>query len=212
MRLITNLARAALVASLAALSACGGTANPTQSGAAAASTSSASSVAQAAGATATSPNGTAIPSAAQIIDSGGNVWTVVGGVVYENGAVAGYSANVTELAYDGSVVYQENAAGVWCSWNGSSWVASDAPGTASLSWTAPTENTDGTPLTDLAGYTIFYGVSPSALTQTIEVTDPSATSYVVSNLNSGTYYFTVAANASDGTESAQSPVGSLAIP
>jgi len=32
-------------------------------------------------------------------------------------------------------------------------------GTALLSWTAPTENSDGSPLTDLAGYKIHYGSS-----------------------------------------------------
>jgi hypothetical protein len=32
-------------------------------------------------------------------------------------------------------------------------------GQATLSWTAPDENTDGTPLINLAGYRIYYGTS-----------------------------------------------------
>jgi hypothetical protein len=32
-------------------------------------------------------------------------------------------------------------------------------GRATLSWTAPTENTDGTTLANLAGYRIRYGTS-----------------------------------------------------
>src|SRR5438309_11629995 len=35
-------------------------------------------------------------------------------------------------------------------------------GTATLSWLAPTTNTDGAALTDLAGYVIYYGPRPTA--------------------------------------------------
>jgi hypothetical protein len=84
-------------------------------------------------------------------------------------------------------------------------------GFANLKWSAPTENTDGTPLTDLAGYTIYYGTDPGEMTQTISVASASANSYEVNNLPAGTYYFAVAANASDGTQSAQSSVGSKAV-
>jgi hypothetical protein len=162
-----------------------------------------------------SPNDTTVPAVPQITDSSGNVWAIAGGVAYENGASAGASANVTELLYDDGTIYQENSAGTWYSWNGSTWIPSDAPdapSSATLSWTAPTENTDGTLLTDLAGYTIYYGSSAGALTQTIQVSDASATSYEIDNLSSGTYYFAVAANASDGTESARSSVASKTIP
>ena len=258
----------------------------------------------------TSANGTTIPSATQIVDSGGNVWTVSGGIVRENGALAAYTSAVTLLLYDNNIIYQENSAGGWWSWNGSGWISSSDPristqsstapptisgspslsdlvgqaysfvptttnpgggtlgfsitnkpawatfstvtgalagtpssaqagpysnilisvsngkasaslaafsitvttGSATVSWTAPTQNTNGTPLTDLAGYTISYGSSPSSLTQTIQLANPSATSYVVSNLSPGTYYFAVAAYATDGTQSVESPVGSKTIP
>ncbi len=70
-----------------------------------------------------SASGTTIPSASQIIDSAHNVWTVSGNVVYENGTVAGYSANVTLLLYYNGIIYQENSAGSWWSWNGNAWVA-----------------------------------------------------------------------------------------
>jgi hypothetical protein len=85
-------------------------------------------------------------------------------------------------------------------------------GSALLSITAPTTNTDGSPLTDLAGFRVHYGNSPSSLTQTVELADPTVTSYTVSNLNSGTWYFGATAYASDGTESALSAVGSKTIP
>jgi hypothetical protein len=162
-----------------------------------------------------SANGTTVPAAPQITDSSHNVWTIVGGIVYENGAEAGYTRKVTELLYYSGRIYGETSAGKWYYWNGSDWIASVDPetgGTATLSWDAPTENTNGTPLRDLAGYTIFYGNSSAALTTSIEVADPTATKYVVSNLNPGTYYFAVAADASDGTQSKKSLVGSKTIP
>ena len=85
-------------------------------------------------------------------------------------------------------------------------------GSATVFWTAPTQNTNGTPLTDLAGYTIYYGTSPSALTQTIQLANPSATSYMVGGLSAGTYYFAVAAYTTAGTQSTRSSAGSKTIP
>jgi len=84
-------------------------------------------------------------------------------------------------------------------------------GTATLSWEAPVQNTNGSILNDLTGYTIYYGTNSAALTQTIIITNPSETTYVVKNLSAGTYYFSVAADASDGTQSSQSTIGSKTI-
>ncbi len=84
-------------------------------------------------------------------------------------------------------------------------------GSASLYWSPPTANTNGTPLTPLSGYTIFYGNSATALNQTVVITDPNALSYQFTGLGSGTWYFAVAANAVDGTQSAQSALGSKTI-
>jgi hypothetical protein len=84
-------------------------------------------------------------------------------------------------------------------------------GSAALSWTPPTQNTDGSSLTNLAGYRIYYGSSASSLTSTILVSNPGLTSYTVGNLTPGTYYFAVAAFTTDGVEGAQSGVGSKSI-
>jgi hypothetical protein len=86
-----------------------------------------------------------------------------------------------------------------------------ATGSAKLSWTAPTENTDGSPVTDLAGYHIYYGTSAGAWTSTVTVLDAAETSYVVSGLASGTYYFAIAAFNTAGEDSSQSNVGSKTI-
>jgi len=84
-------------------------------------------------------------------------------------------------------------------------------GSATLSWVAPTENTDGTPLTDLAGYTIRYGTQADAMIHSIAGLSAETTSYEISNLAPGTYYFEVIAYTSVGTESAPSDVASKTI-
>jgi predicted phage tail protein len=70
-----------------------------------------------------------------------------------------------------------------------------------INWLPPTENTDGTPLTDLTGYDIHYGSSSGNYTQTVSVSNGGIATYVVDNLTPGTYYFSVAAVNTAGTES-----------
>jgi fibronectin type III domain protein len=84
-------------------------------------------------------------------------------------------------------------------------------GSATLSWTEPTENTNGTPITGLAGYHIYYGTTENAWTTTITVTSPSQTSYVVTGLAPGTYYFAVVSFNTAGMDSPQSNIASKTI-
>jgi hypothetical protein len=84
-------------------------------------------------------------------------------------------------------------------------------GSATLNWTAVTDSTTGAPLTGLAGYKVFYGTSQGALTTTVTLANPSLTTYVVSNLSAGTWYFAVAAYTTSGTQGVMSNVGSLTI-
>ncbi|MET0986891.1 MAG: putative Ig domain-containing protein [Steroidobacteraceae bacterium] len=91
-------------------------------------------------------------------------------------------------------------------------VAQSSSGGATVSWTPPTQNTNGTSLTNLVGYRIYYGTSSSALTQQIQVANASVSSYVLSGLGSGTYYFGVRAYNSSGAESALSNVASKTLP
>jgi Putative Ig domain len=89
--------------------------------------------------------------------------------------------------------------------------ATPTTGTATVSWVAPTKNSDGTPLTDLAGFRIYFGTNSESLTQVVRVSNAQATSYVVSGLTSGTWYFAVTSYGSDGSESARSTVASKTI-
>jgi len=85
-------------------------------------------------------------------------------------------------------------------------------GSATLTWNAPTANTNGSALNDLAGYHVYWGASASSLTQTVDVPSATTTTYVVSGLSAGTWYFGVTAYTNTGLESALSNVGSKTIP
>jgi hypothetical protein len=86
-----------------------------------------------------------------------------------------------------------------------------ATGSATLSWTPPTQNSDGSALTDLAGYQIHYGSSESNLSQFVSVANGSLSTYVIDNLTPGTWYFAVAAVNSRGVSSPLSSVASKTI-
>jgi hypothetical protein len=91
-------------------------------------------------------------------------------------------------------------------------------GVLDASWTAPTTNTDGSPLTDLAFYRLYYGpaVSPCPGSAPVQVAAPTSTpgpnqtmSYRLTGLTAGTLY-NVAVTAVDsvGLQSACSSVAS----
>jgi hypothetical protein len=84
-------------------------------------------------------------------------------------------------------------------------------GQATLSWAAPDQNTDGSALTNLAGYRIYYGTSAAALNQVIDIATVGMTTYVVDDLTSGTYYFSIRAYNAAGVESELSNIVSSTI-
>jgi len=74
-------------------------------------------------------------------------------------------------------------------------------GVATLDWQPPTENSDGTILTNLAGYTVYYGTDRNNLSKSVKVSNPGLASYTVTGLTSGTWYFAVTSYSADGVES-----------
>jgi ABC-type transporter MlaC component len=81
---------------------------------------------------------------------------------------------------------------------------------ASLAWSAPTTNTDGTAVSNLAGYNLYVGNASRSYQQKINV--GNSTGYNVANLSDGaTYYFAVTAYNSTGVESAYSAEASKAF-
>jgi plastocyanin len=87
-----------------------------------------------------------------------------------------------------------------------------ATGSATLNWTAPTANTDGSTLTDLAGYRIYYGTSSSNLDKVVQIANPGLTTYLIDNLTPGTWYFSLKSYSAAGTESSATNVASKTIP
>jgi hypothetical protein len=75
--------------------------------------------------------------------------------------------------------------------------------TVTLTWQAPTQNVDGSALTDLAGYRIYFGSTSSNYTDSLAVNDAGATTRAL-KLPSGTYYFAMTALDAQGNESAYS--------
>jgi hypothetical protein len=90
--------------------------------------------------------------------------------------------------------------------------AASTTGSATLEWTDPTQNTNGSKLTNLAGIHIYYGNSASSLTQKVTVADTSETSYTITGLASGTWYFGATAFNTSGVESVMSALGHKVIP
>ena len=86
-----------------------------------------------------------------------------------------------------------------------------AIGSATLSWTPPTQNTDGSALTDLAGFKIYWGTSQANLPNVVTINNPGITSYLVENLVAGTYFFAATAFDASGNESTRSNVASKTI-
>jgi hypothetical protein len=94
-------------------------------------------------------------------------------------------------------------------------VSSSSPPAASssvtISWTPPTENANGSALTNLAGYHLYYGTSQANLNQVVDINNPGLATYVLSSLSSGTWYFALTSVNSQGVESVRSAVVSASV-
>ena len=76
-----------------------------------------------------------------------------------------------------------------------------ANGAATVSWVPPTQNTDGSTITDLKGYRIKYGQAANALGNVVTIPNVGVTSAVIENLGPGTWYFGVVAYNASAVES-----------
>lgn len=91
-------------------------------------------------------------------------------------------------------------------------VSSTSSGSAVLTWTMPALNTDGSSLTDLTGYKIYYGTNSSSLTSSVSVSGGATTTTTINGLSTGTtYYFAIASISSAGGEGNKSNVASKAL-
>ena len=77
-----------------------------------------------------------------------------------------------------------------------------------LSWTAPVEREDGTPISmsEIAGYRVYYGTSEGNYPNKLDIAHSYNMQATLSNLASGIYYIVVTSYDMDGRESAFSEV------
>lgn len=123
------------------------------------------------------------PAANSCVASGATDWT---------GAKA---ASGTQLL---AAVNSSQTYGIACTWNGITKIA--------LTWIAPTENTDNSPLTNLAGFKVKYGTAAAQLTTTATINDAAARSWTSPDLAPGAWFAGVLAFNTLGLESDLSAV------
>jgi hypothetical protein len=82
--------------------------------------------------------------------------------------------------------------------------AAPTAGSAVVTWTRPVENIDGSPLTNLAGYVLYYGTGFPVPYSAIFI-DASATALEIQNLSPGNWYFQIESVNSEGMSSDLSP-------
>jgi len=68
-----------------------------------------------------------------------------------------------------------------------------APGSTTLSWTAPSQRVDGSPITNLAGYRLYYGTSSGNYTAVQDLGNVTTLNLATLSLGQGTYYFVLTA-------------------
>ena len=89
-------------------------------------------------------------------------------------------------------------------------VVQNADGSITLSWTAPTQNEDGSAV-DLTAYKFYYGTSPGSYSNQVRINSPGMTTYVLENLTPATYFVVATAISTNGAESAFSNEASKQI-
>jgi hypothetical protein len=90
-------------------------------------------------------------------------------------------------------------------------VVATATGSATLSWSPPTQNSDGSPLSDLGSYRVSFGTSSGIYPNSVTVNNPGVASFVVDQLTPATWYFVVTAVNASGVESAQSNMATKTV-
>ena len=128
-----------------------------------------------------------------------------GGEGVANGTISWQTASIgLELGQNRITVTAEDTTGATTSRSISVNRESGLIGSGSLSWAAPTARSDGSTLTNLAGYKIYYGRMSGIYDFQIDIDSPGVLTYLVENLVSGDWYFALTAYDSEGIESDRS--------
>ena len=90
-------------------------------------------------------------------------------------------------------------------------VSPPVTGSAILTWNPPTTYSDGSVLTDLSGYRVYWGTVLGTYPNSYQINNGGVSSYTVNGLSAGRWYFKVTALAGGGQESDPTPVLSKVI-
>jgi hypothetical protein len=85
-----------------------------------------------------------------------------------------------------------------------------SPDSATLTWSKPTRNVDGSPLTNLAGYNVYYGPT-TGLGIRLDIGSGAITSTVIEGLSPGVWYFSMTAVNASGAESERTELVSVEL-
>jgi hypothetical protein len=131
----------------------------------------------------------------------------------KTGLVTGTPTNTTVTSYPNIVitVYDGYLKAVLPTFSIEVQPAAPATGSATVSWVPPLDNNDGSVLVNLSGYRIYYGTDANNLTQSVTVANPGLTRYMLSGLAAQTWYFSMTAYNSIGTESTRTAPESFAV-
>jgi hypothetical protein len=134
-------------------------------------------------------------------------WSVANGALASVSNASGSKGLATGIA-GGATTVAATLSGV----SGSTGITVLAPTTGSiaLAWDAATTYSDGSPITDVAGYKVYYGTSPGSYSSSIDV--GNVTTYTITNLPSGVYYVAVTVRNLSGSESPYSNEVSKTVP
>jgi hypothetical protein len=85
-------------------------------------------------------------------------------------------------------------------------------GNVSLNWSTPTTNSDGSYLSDLAGFYIYRGNSSTSLSRYVEIDGATTHSFDDLNVPAGTWFYAMSSFNAAGGESAKTPYVTKTIP
>lgn len=83
--------------------------------------------------------------------------------------------------------------------------------TALVRVTRPTTNSDGSPLTNLAGYRIQYGRAADALDESVYIADPAQLTWTSPQLAPGAWFFAARSVNTQGLEGGLSPIATKTL-
>lgn len=80
-------------------------------------------------------------------------------------------------------------------------VVQSGNGTTLITWTPPTTFVDGSVLTNIAGYRVYYGRGDGNFSNQVTISNGGIASHMIENLTPGTWHFVVTVLTTDGEES-----------